>query len=121
MTRTTVVSVRGLKVLPPGVVYVGRRMFRHPCEEVREGSPWGNPFKPRTGIACFVALAECLARYRAHVLASPALVALLPSLRGKALGCWCCNDPRTGPRDPALYVCHAQVLADLVDESEGAA
>ncbi len=99
--RTTVVNVR---TAPRGsYVYVGRA--------VRGGykaSPFGNPFKVgRDGT-----LAQVLAKYRAHVLASPELVALLPGLRGKALGCWCCEGTA---RSPSPRQCHAQVIAALVD------
>ncbi|MER6799640.1 DUF4326 domain-containing protein, partial [Amycolatopsis mediterranei] len=34
----------------------------------------------------------------------PDLLALLPGLRGRRLGCWCVPEP-----------CHAQVIAELAD------
>ena len=43
-------------------------------------------------------------RYREYLLARPDLLALLPGLRGRRLGCWCVPEP-----------CHAQVIADLAD------
>ena len=106
--RTTVVCIRGLTAEQMSdCVYVGRRMFRDKRPQVRAGSPFGNPKKTGT-----------LEDYRKHVLASPELLALLPSLKGKRLGCWCVNDDRDPPCDPSEHVCHAQTLADLVDAWE---
>jgi hypothetical protein len=95
--RTTVVNVRHA---PPGTfTYVGRAVRgRFPA------SPWGNAFRGE----------DWRERYRAHVLSNPCLVVRLPELRGKSLGCWCC-DSTERPADPADYTCHAQILAELAD------
>ena len=72
------------------------------------GKVWGNPFRPWRGEGrrpTAEELAESHRRYRAHVLASPALTARLPELRGKVLACAC----RHG--DP----CHGAVLVELLD------
>ncbi|WP_290055846.1 DUF4326 domain-containing protein [Amycolatopsis solani] len=45
-----------------------------------------------------------VAKYREHLLSRPDVLALLPALRGRRLGCWC--DPEA---------CHAQVIAELAD------
>jgi hypothetical protein len=64
-------------------------------------SKWGNPFViGRDGTR-----EEVLAKYRAWVLRRPELIAALPELRGKALGCWC-----------APKLCHGDVLVDLLQE-----
>jgi len=63
-------------------------------------SKWGNPFV----IGPDGDRGEVIAKYRAYLLASPGLMAALPELRGKVLGCWC---------KPAA--CHGDVLAELVD------
>ena len=68
---------------------------------------WGNPFRPwreegRRPTA--EELAESHRRYRAHVLASPDLVARLPELRGKVLACAC----------PPGAACHGDVLVELL-------
>jgi hypothetical protein len=56
-------------------VYVGRG----------RGSRWGNPFKsPDDGTR-----EEVIAKYERWLLNQPELVAALPELRGKVLGCWC--------------------------------
>lgn len=74
-------------------VYVGR------------GSPWGNPFthkaladtKAEFQVATRV---EAVQKYEDWLLQNKELLARLPELRGKVLGCWCY---------PLL--CHASVLA----------
>lgn len=61
-------------------------------------SKWGNPFViGRDG-----SRADVIAKYRAWLLNQPTLVAVLPELRGKVLGCWC-----------APQACHGDVLEEL--------
>lgn len=63
-------------------------------------SLWGNPFViGRDG-----SREEVIAKYRAYILRQPAMLADLPSLRGKRLGCYCAPLP-----------CHGEVLAELAD------
>ena len=50
---------------------------------------------------------EAVAAYCRRLLAHPDLLALVPELRGKTLGCWCA---------PAL--CHAHILATLAETPE---
>ncbi|MFO0843275.1 MAG: DUF4326 domain-containing protein [Gemmataceae bacterium] len=103
-SKTTVVNVRGKK---SGYVYVGRAAGRGRYK----ASAWGNPFK----VTEDQDIHEVLLRYLMHLLDSPKLLAKLPSLRGKALGCWCVDDPDPAATDPGDYCCHAQVLAALAD------
>ena len=71
-------------------VYVGRG----------RGSRWGNPFKsPRDG-----SRDEVIAKYERWLVSQPELMAALPELRGKVLGCWCAPKP-----------CHADVLLRLAN------
>ncbi len=98
--RTTVVNLKGHRDDPGyrDVVYVGRAMHRggwHLAE-----SPLHCPYRPGPDLT----REEMVARYRAHLLAHPDLLALVPPLRGHRLGCWCAPLP-----------CHADVLADLAD------
>ena len=72
-------------------------------------SPWGNPFTPianRPTCADFVVGSrdEAIAAYREWILTQPHLLALLPQLRGKILGCWC-----------KPQACHGGVLMELAD------
>ena len=50
---------------------------------------------------------EVIKKYEAWLLAQPALLAALPELRGKTLGCWC-----------APQACHGDVLARLAEAQE---
>jgi hypothetical protein len=69
-------------------------------------SRWGNPFRLRREAD----RAQVIAQYRAWLLTQPDLLAALPTLRGKALACWCAPRP-----------CHGDVLVALVEElGEGA-
>lgn len=69
-------------------VYIGR------------GGPWGNPFK----IGVHGKRKQVVEMYREWVVQQPKLMALLRTLKGKRLGCYCV---------PAL--CHGHVLAELAD------
>jgi hypothetical protein len=70
----------------PFDVYIGRP------------SKWGNPFTLRSEKD----RARAIEQYRAYLLNQPELMAALPALRGKVLGCWC-----------APKSCHGDVLAEL--------
>lgn len=61
-------------------------------------SKWGNPFE----IGKDGTREEVIAKYRAWIVQQPHLIAALPELRGKTLGCWC-----------APKACHGDVLAAL--------
>ena len=50
---------------------------------------------------------EVIARYERWLVAQPELLAALPELAGKTLGCWC-----------APKACHGEVLARLASEAE---
>jgi hypothetical protein len=88
---TTVVHVRK----NPFDVYIGRSFA-----EFNE-SIWHNPFH----IGKDGNRKEVIRKYREYLLSSPELLAKLPEIRGKALGCWC---------KPKLS-CHGDVLVELAD------
>ena len=69
-------------------VYVGRP------------SKWGNPFQ----IGPNRTREQTIEAYEKWIVRQPDLIASLPELRGKVLGCWC------APR-----ACHGDVLARLAD------
>jgi hypothetical protein len=93
---TTVVHVRdGYQV------YIGRAVPRRKFK----ASKWGNPYKVVPGRS---SVETALLFYRAHVLATPELLAALPELVGKRLGCWC---KRKGDEP-----CHGDVLVALLRE-----
>jgi hypothetical protein len=100
MDATSVVNLKGHRDDPgfADVVYVGRAMHRGGWHLA--GSPLANPFRlGRDG-----SRAEVVERYRDYLLSRPDLLALLPELRGRRLGCWCAPEP-----------CHANVIAALAD------
>ncbi len=72
-------------------VYIGR------------GSPWGN----RYVIGVHGTRAECIDQYEEWIRTQPALLARLPELKGKVLGCHCSPLP-----------CHGHVLVRLIEEME---
>lgn len=79
----------------PFDVYIGRP------------SKWGNPHPVGRCYGCGLdhTREDAIRLYEAHVRASPHLMAALPTLRGKVLGCWC--SPRA---------CHGDVLVRLAGE-----
>lgn len=83
MAATTVVNLSGHRddAKLADVVYVGRAMHRGRWRLA--ASPLANPFRPgRDGTR-----ADVIARYRDYLLGRPDLLALLPPLRGRRLGC----------------------------------
>lgn len=70
-------------------VYIGR------------GSPWGNPFI----IDVHGTREEVIAKYEDWIKTQPRLMAALPNLKGKILGCYCAPKP-----------CHGDVLLRLVND-----
>ena len=83
---TTVVNIRRAKC----DVYIGR------------GSKWGNPF---SHIGTELTRAEVIRGYEEWLNSQPDLLAALPELKGKILGCYC-----------KPLACHGDVLARLADE-----
>jgi|688.fasta_scaffold190153_4 hypothetical protein len=66
-------------------------------------SKWGNPFE----IGKDGDRAEVIQKYREWVATQPNLMAALPELRGKVLGCWC-----------APKACHGDVLVSLANDKD---
>jgi hypothetical protein len=86
---TTVINIHRTKPPSEGYVYIGRP------------SKWGNPFP----VGNVYSRDEALEMYERHVRDSPELLAALPELAGKTLGCFC------APSD-----CHGFVLLKLLRE-----
>ena len=97
---TTVVNIRQCPDFDPeeNDVYIGRENNSWRMSE----SPWHNPYKfPDDGTR-----EEVIEKYRQYILSKPDLLARLPELKGKRLGCWCKPKP-----------CHGDVLIKLLEES----
>jgi len=89
MTVPVVVNIKDERWSPRTGVYIGRP------------SKWGNPYKVgRDGDIDMV-----LRKYYQHVLSRPDLLAALPELKGKVLGCYC------KPKQ-----CHGDVLVWLYEQ-----
>lgn len=78
-------------------VYIGR------------GSKWGNPFTHKPSIYSDVIMVssreEAISKYKEWIQTRPDLLAALPEIKDKVLGCWC------KPCD-----CHGDILVELVDK-----
>jgi hypothetical protein len=79
--------------------------------DISRSSKWGNPFtheKGKTKALFFVATrAEAISKYEEWLKEQPHLMAELPKLKGKVLGCWC-----------KPLACHGDVLARLANGGE---
>lgn len=71
-------------------VYVGRAMPRFGLP----GSKWGNPYRGDGAIRLF----------EQRLRATPRLLAALPEVHGKVVGCWCAPNP-----------CHGDVIVRLAN------
>ena len=69
-------------------------------------SKWCNPFSHLDGKGQFKVASreEAIAKYEEWIKSQPHLIAALPELRGKVLGCWC--HPKA---------CHGDVLMRLAN------
>ena len=96
MNQTRVVNLHGnwAQRYSPGFVYIGRGVGGF------ARSKWANPY--RIGKTC--TREQSIEKYRKRLQGKPDLLAALPELRGKLLGCWCYPLP-----------CHGNVLAELAD------
>ena len=63
-------------------------------------SKWGNPFE----IGKDGSREEVIAKYYDYIMLKPELLAALPELKGKVLGCWC-----------SPLACHGDVLVELAE------
>lgn len=88
----------------PRVVHFKKEDF-----DVYIGRPsrWGNPFShiPGKGQFLVVSREEAIAKYEEWIKTQPDLMAALPELKGKTLGCWC-----------KPQACHGDVLVRLANE-----
>jgi hypothetical protein len=116
---TTVINLHGLRdhpdhdpALNPAVVYVSRRQWWGPGRLLDE-HPLKNPHlvdKPCRARGCHGIVhtrVEAIAAYGRRLLAHPDLLALVPELRGRTLGCWC-----------APELCHGHIVAALAGVPE---
>jgi hypothetical protein len=103
MPPTTVIRLKrkGGAIVSDCDIYIGRAMYQGGWR--LPASKWANPFKVIDKTP--QARQSALVRYEAYIRATPGLMAALPELRGKCLGCWCFPSP-----------CHGDVLIKLLRE-----
>ena len=101
----------------PGVTYVVH--FKKYPHDVYIGRPskWANPFThkelTKTRAESQVASRqEAIERFEEH-LHSSGLINEVGELKGKVLGCWCCNKPSDGSEK--TFLCHGQVIAKYLN------
>jgi hypothetical protein len=80
-------------------VYIGRCL----CPITDQPSKWGSPFI----IGPDGTRSEVIRKYREWIVTQPELMAALPELRDRVLGCWC--RPKR---------CHGDVLVELANPPE---
>jgi Domain of unknown function (DUF4326) len=81
----------------------------YPIYDVYIGRPsdWGNPYSHLEKSAAQFKVEtreEAIEKYREWIKTQPELLARLPELKGKSLGCWC-----------KPFACHGDVLASMAD------
>ena len=82
-------------------------------------SIWGNPYshKDKTIAKYKVnSVQEALDKYREYLLGNAYLMSKLIHLKGKTLGCWCVPRNHKKTDDPTKYVCHGEILIELIDK-----
>lgn len=79
----------------PNHVYIGRK---NRFVEGTYNSKWANPFSVKR-----FGREKCIELYKKYLLENISLLADLPELEGKTLGCWCHPEK-----------CHGDVLIDLL-------
>ena len=89
-------SRRVVHVREPHDVYIGRAVPRRGYK----ASKWANPYK----VGVDGTRDEVIDKYAEWLHAHPELLACLPELEGKVLGCWCAPER-----------CHGDVLAEMVN------
>lgn len=95
--KTTVVNLNS----EPYDIYIGRA---NRWKRLRK-SIWANPFRVDTPQKKYDGDRDTvIAKYRAWLMEQPELLAKLPELKGKRLGCWCKPE-----------ACHGDVLAELAE------
>ena len=83
-------------------IYIGRANTRSGLS----ASKWENPF-PLPNKASEEQRAACIEKYKQWFFTQPELIAAIPELKGKVLGCWC--KPKA---------CHGDFLAELADNAQ---
>ena len=100
--KTTVVNMRKGKGHPEHTIRIDRT------------TELGNPFieGPDGNMV------EVLQKYRKYILASPKLMAIIETLHGEILGCWCVDEPIDYVRPIEEMQCHGEIILGILQEME---
>lgn len=105
--KTYVVNVNNKDL--PFEVYLGRS---------KGGNKWGNPYTHKEGTLAKFKVGsrkEAIKNFENHLYSS-GLINDIEELRGKVLGCWCCDGIADGSEK--TFVCHGQVIARILNEGK---
>lgn len=97
-------TTRKLAMSHPLVKNIRKGKYQSADVYIGRPSKWGNPFVLDSCHSHDERL-EVIEKYRAWLQSQLALLAALPELKGKTLGCWCAPLP-----------CHGDVLAELANK-----
>ena len=92
----------------PNDIYIGR--YYHSLYDAFPSSRWHNPYRIGTYLNRITGITEEITRedsirmYRDYITSNPKMMAFLPELKGKRLGCWC-----------KPLACHGDILIELVE------
>jgi hypothetical protein len=89
------------QVVKPYDIYIGRSCYMGGWK--LETSEWHNPFKVKE-----YGIQKALELYYQYIINKPELMAKLPTLKGKILGCFCGDGPQA--------LCHGNILVYLVSQ-----
>jgi hypothetical protein len=106
-TRVVRIQRKDGQIVQDCDVYIGRRWTMGGWNLPE--SKWANPYPVKK-----YGRDEALRRYVDHLQTRPDLLAALPELRGKTLGCFCPINSMEAST-PSNYVCHGQILIDLLN------
>jgi len=112
---TTVVNIKDtpdFDIRNPDDVYIGR-YHQSAKYGTLPSSRWHNPyrigayFNRIAGTTAEITRVDSIRMYRNYITSNSKMMAFLPELKGKRLGCWCKPLP-----------CHGDVLVELLDNVE---
>jgi hypothetical protein len=101
----------------PGITYVVHAKKYKYDVYIGRPSKWENPYTHKElnktrAIVQAPTRKEAIKNYEKYFLES-GLVNEIEELRGKVLGCWCCNKPADGSEKS--FLCHGQVIAKYLN------
>lgn len=103
-TRVVAIQRKNGQIIVDCDVYIGRQCYRGGWNLPK--SPLANPFTVKK---CG-SVEKAIEKYEEYIRGRKDLLALLPQLKGKVLGCWCKKNNLTSAP------CHGDILVKLIRE-----